>query len=106
MAKGLALAYLIIYNLACCAGWLHVLSVCITHIMDQSYTDIWNDLEFSLKVVQTAAVLEVIHSIIGLVKSPWITALMQVFSRVWTLWAVMVYMKLFYNCYEYFVLTN
>ena len=26
---------------------------------------------------------------VGLVKSPWVTALMQVFSRVWTLWAVM-----------------
>lgn len=42
-----------------------------------------------LKVVQTAAVLEVVHSMIGLVKSPWMTAFMQVFSRVWTLWAVM-----------------
>lgn len=39
--------------------------------------------------MQTAAVLEVVHSLVGLVKSPWVTALMQVFSRVWTLWAVM-----------------
>lgn len=31
----------------------------------------------ALKVVQTAAVLEVVHSMVGLVKSPWQTALMQ-----------------------------
>mmetsp|Transcript_22777 Transcript_22777/g.50657 ORF Transcript_22777/g.50657 Transcript_22777/m.50657 type:complete len:195 (-) Transcript_22777:92-676(-) len=49
----------------------------------------WPELEMGLKVVQTAAVLEVVHSLVGLVKSPWVTALMQVFSRVWTLWAVM-----------------
>jgi hypothetical protein len=30
-----------------------------------------------LKIVQTAAVLEVVHSMIGLVSSPWQTALMQ-----------------------------
>lgn len=50
---------------------------------------LWTDVEIPLKIVQTAAVLEVVHSLVGLVKSPWVTALMQVFSRVWTLWAVM-----------------
>lgn len=77
-----------------------------------------------LKIFQTMACLEVLHSMIGLVKSPWFTTFMQgkfetdticylllfftlvtitilfsnaspspltvtVFSRVWTLWAVM-----------------
>ncbi len=50
---------------------------------------LWNDVEHVLKIVQTAACLEVVHSLIGFVKSPWTTTLMQVFSRVWTLWAVM-----------------
>jgi very-long-chain (3R)-3-hydroxyacyl-CoA dehydratase len=35
------------------------------------------------------AVLEVLHAMLGLVKSPWTVAFMQVFSRVWTLWAIM-----------------
>jgi very-long-chain (3R)-3-hydroxyacyl-CoA dehydratase len=47
------------------------------------------DVEFALKAVQTAAVLEVVHSAIGFVRSPVGTTFMQVFSRVWTLWAVM-----------------
>jgi hypothetical protein len=34
-----------------------------------------------LKIVQTAAVLEVVHSMIGLVSSPWQTALMQGMSK-------------------------
>lgn len=92
MANGAVIAYLIVYNIACCAGWLYVFSICIRHITQQSYSDrvYWDELNLPLKVVQTAAVLEVIHSLVGLVKSPWVTALMQVFSRVWTLWAVMV----------------
>jgi very-long-chain (3R)-3-hydroxyacyl-CoA dehydratase len=92
MANGAVIAYLIIYNIACCAGWLYVLSICIRHITQQSYGEAvyWDELNLPLKVVQTAAVLVVIHSLVGLVKSPWVTALMKVFSRVWTLWAVMV----------------
>jgi hypothetical protein len=34
-----------------------------------------------LKIVQTAAVLEVVHSMVGLVSSPWQTALMQGMSK-------------------------
>jgi hypothetical protein len=37
----------------------------------------WDEVEPVLKVVQTAACLEVVNSLIGLVKSPWQTALMQ-----------------------------
>lgn len=87
--KGLVNFYLIIYNLVSCFGWLLVLQISITHILSNSINDIWTDVELPLKIVQTAACLEVLHSMIGLVKSPWVTALMQVFSRVWTLWAVM-----------------
>ncbi|KAJ1423934.1 tyrosine phosphatase-like protein, partial [Ochromonadaceae sp. CCMP2298] len=81
--------YLVVYNVACCLGWGFVLFVCAKHAHANSIDQMWPELEMGLKVVQTAAVLEVVHSLVGLVKSPWVTALMQVFSRVWTLWAVM-----------------
>eukprot|EP01035_Chromulina_nebulosa_P039453 gene39453-53343_t len=83
------LAYLFLYNLASCLGWLYVLYICVIHIANNSIDSLWSDVEIPLKVVQTAAVIEIFHSIVGLVKSPWVTTFMQVFSRVWTLWAVM-----------------
>ena len=42
-----------------------------------SIADTWSEVELPLKIVQTAAVLEVLHSMVGLVKSPWATAFMQ-----------------------------
>eukprot|EP01038_Epipyxis_sp_PR26KG_P015623 gene15623-21114_t len=61
----------------------HMLESCV------DIDKMWVDVELVLKVVQTAACLEVLHAMVGLVKSPWFTTFMQVFSRVWTLWAVM-----------------
>ncbi|RYG60887.1 hypothetical protein EON64_18985 [archaeon] len=52
-------------------------------------TELWGEVQGVLKVTQTAAVLEVLNALFGIVRSPWVTVLMQVFSRVWTLWAVM-----------------
>lgn len=52
-------------------------------------TELWTEVNGLLKVVQTAACLEVFNAMVGIVRSPWVTVLMQVFSRVWTLWAVM-----------------
>lgn len=68
-------------------SFLSILSLLL--IFPRRFDTLWGDVEVVLKIVQTAACLEVIHSLVGMVKSPWVTALMQVFSRVWTLWAVM-----------------
>eukprot|EP01041_Mallomonas_annulata_P002213 gene2213-4301_t len=82
-------AYLLVYNIASAVGWACVLLICIKHIASGSLDSLWDEVNMILKVVQTAACLEVLHSIFGLVKTPWIVSFMQVFSRVWTLWAVM-----------------
>lgn len=42
-----------------------------------SIESLYSDVEFTLKVVQTAAVLEIIHAAIGFVKSPVVTTAMQ-----------------------------
>lgn len=80
-----------LYNLAAAAGWAYVLSVCIKHIFfkETVTTDVWTETEKELKIVQTMAALEVVHAMVGLVGSGVVTTFMQVFSRVWTLWAVM-----------------
>lgn len=77
------------YNFACCLGWLYVLALCIKHVSNNSIDSLWGDVEMTLKVVQTAAVMEILHALTGVVKSPWFTTFLQVFSRVWVVWAVM-----------------
>ena len=42
----------------------------------------------AVAIVQTAAVLEIVHSISGLVKSPIPTAVIQVYSRLFLVWGV------------------
>lgn len=42
-----------------------------------SVEDLWDEVQFVLKVVQTAACLEIVHSMVGLVKSPWFTTFLQ-----------------------------
>jgi very-long-chain (3R)-3-hydroxyacyl-CoA dehydratase len=39
-------------------------------------------------VVQTLAVMEIVHAIAGLVKTPVPTTVIQVFSRLWLVWAI------------------
>jgi len=97
-------AYLVLYNLAAMAGWGVCLVMTAKHIFAtleaSAFNPVdcwgklgslafWKEVEFPLKVVQTAAVMEVLHNIFGLVPGSAFTTFMQVFSRVWTLWAVM-----------------
>ena len=42
----------------------------------------------AVAIVQTAAALEIVHSISGLVKSPIPTAVIQVYSRLFLVWGV------------------
>ena len=46
------------------------------------------NVEMPLKVVQTTAVMEVIHAAIGLVRSPVMITATQVASRIWVLWGI------------------
>jgi very-long-chain (3R)-3-hydroxyacyl-CoA dehydratase len=66
------------------------LGLCIRHLLQRSSPDaLWADIEKPIKIVQTAAVLEALHSMVGLVRSPWATCLLQVFSRLYVLWCIM-----------------
>lgn len=47
------------------------------HYDTNSIDTLWADVHVYLKVFQTMACLEIIHSMVGLVKSPWITTFMQ-----------------------------
>jgi len=88
-------AYLVAYNLSQFAGWSYMLWL-TTPLLQRALLDesgrgalaLWTAVEPALKLFQTAAVLEVLHAALGLVRSSAMVTLMQVFSRVAVTWAV------------------
>ncbi|EQC38270.1 hypothetical protein SDRG_04695 [Saprolegnia diclina VS20] len=88
-------AYLVLFNVASCLGWAYVLG----QTLQQLYADqnlattsagLWDLIGEPLKIVQTMAIMEVVHALIGLVRSPVGSTFMQVSSRLWLVWAINV----------------
>ena len=89
--------YLVLYNSACCAGWAVVWLLAVNSVIQKGLSDVptalsevyatpqLGDLLF---YVQGAAMLEILHSVLGLVRSPAMVAFMQVSSRIVALVAV------------------
>eukprot|EP00002_Diphylleia_rotans_P019849 TRINITY_DN3838_c0_g1_i1.p1 TRINITY_DN3838_c0_g1~~TRINITY_DN3838_c0_g1_i1.p1 ORF type:complete len:236 (-),score=43.62 TRINITY_DN3838_c0_g1_i1:156-863(-) len=87
--KGLVFLYLLAYNFTLASGWLYVLIQTAQHYANNgTYTTVYPKVEFQLKIWQTAALLEIFHSLFRFVKSPIQTTLMQVASRIYLLWAI------------------
>lgn len=101
--------YLIVYNLSCCAGWLIILLSAAQFLangirisgLKESLANVYSnsDLAFQvmtsnnplgdlLFVTQSAALLEIVHAALGLVRSPVVVTAMQVMSRIVALVAV------------------
>jgi hypothetical protein len=72
-----ATLYLAFYNAACIVGWGYIYTIFYGHYEATGHlygASLWAVLEMPLKVVQTAAVMEVVHASVGLVKSnPFLT---------------------------------
>lgn len=96
---GLKDVYLIFYNSACCLGWAHVLALAIQAVVSgipqdgvqEALANVYmaKGMATVLAYVQTAALMEILHAAIGLVRSPVIVTAMQVSSRIFALFAVM-----------------
>lgn len=82
--------YLIAYNWASFAGWSYVLIQTVRTLVATGgdYTKVYGVVGDQLVWVQTAAVLEILHSLFGLVKSPVGTTAMQVASRLLLVWGI------------------
>ena len=84
--------YLVGYNASCCIGWtivwgLGVQSLYGSIIVDSvtpviAATRVYNDVAMWLQISQSAAILEIIHAVIGLVRSPVSVTFMQVMSSI------------------------
>jgi len=105
-------AYLVLYNLASTAGWASVLYLAVQHLSAPSSTierlstrvpaiippsvaplyeratTTYAALGEHTKWVQTGAALEVLHSLLGFVRSPVQTTAMQVASRLYLVWGI------------------
>ena len=71
--------YLAAYNVLSAAGWAVVLRTTATaYLAGSTPAQLWADVGDSLCLVQTAAALEMLHSLFRLTRSPFAATFMQV----------------------------
>merc|ERR1711973_331572 len=88
-AQGISRFYLVIYNGVQAFGWFVILILGIKHLVEnETHIGIYSSVEIPLKVFQTAAILEVIHCVLGLVPSSVMLTAFQVSSRIFVTWAI------------------
>jgi very-long-chain (3R)-3-hydroxyacyl-CoA dehydratase len=90
--------YLILYNLGACAGWSLTLALALQTLakgipedgLKESLANVYaaEGLAMYLTYSQMAALLEILHAAVGLVRSPVIVTTMQVMSRIVALVAI------------------
>lgn len=81
--------YLYLYNTVLAYGWVYVLLLVVRHYLQgRPITELYSVVEIPLKLFQTFAIMEVVHSIVGLVPSPIVTTVMQVWSRLFVVWFI------------------
>ncbi|CAF0759490.1 unnamed protein product [Brachionus calyciflorus] len=87
--------YLILYNVILTVGWSLILYVTVqTGLTWKTQNDVltsknlYKNNEFLLQIFQTAALLEVVHAAIGIVRSNPVLVFVQVLSRITVVWFV------------------
>ncbi|KAK3166908.1 hypothetical protein OEA41_010033 [Lepraria neglecta] len=80
--------YLTAYNLICAVLWTAVLGRVILLVPLVGFENVAGGVGEFAKWTQTLAVLEIVHSALGLVRSPLSTTAMQVSSRLLLIWGV------------------
>ncbi|KAL3121438.1 hypothetical protein niasHT_006250 [Heterodera trifolii] len=82
--------YLLAYNAIQFLGWGSILVKTVLGLASgHSFPELYKNVEMELKIFQTAAILEIVHSVVGLVRSPVFTTIVQVFSRVTVVWLIL-----------------
>jgi very-long-chain (3R)-3-hydroxyacyl-CoA dehydratase len=83
-------AYLLAYNLLAAASWAYVLYLIVQHLAlrGKSIATLYDAIHMPLYFAQSLAILEIFHSLFGLVSSPVVTTMMQVYSRLQLVWGI------------------
>uniref|UniRef100_A0ACD5U6W8 Uncharacterized protein n=1 Tax=Avena sativa TaxID=4498 RepID=A0ACD5U6W8_AVESA len=89
MEAALKRAYLAVYNWAVFFGWAQVLYYAVTTLLQTGHQDVYAAVQRPLQLAQTASVLEIIHGLVGLVRSPVSATLPQIGSRLFVTWGIL-----------------
>ncbi|KAI5004747.1 hypothetical protein ZWY2020_031990 [Hordeum vulgare] len=81
--------YLSAYNWVVFYGWAQVLYYAITALLGDGHEGVYAAVERPLQLAQTAAVMEILHGLVGLVRSPVTATLPQIGSRLFLTWGIL-----------------
>ncbi|XP_022751128.1 very-long-chain (3R)-3-hydroxyacyl-CoA dehydratase PASTICCINO 2-like [Durio zibethinus] len=81
--------YLSIYNWTIFIGWFQVLFLALKTLKESDHEHVYNAVEKPLLLAQSAAVLEILHGLVGLVRSPISSTLPQIGSRLYLTWGIL-----------------
>ncbi|KAJ4883084.1 Very-long-chain (3R)-3-hydroxyacyl-CoA dehydratase PASTICCINO 2 [Raphanus sativus] len=81
--------YLTLYNWIVFAGWAQVLYFAVKTLKETGHENVYDAVEKPLQLAQTAAVLEILHGLVGLVRSPVSATLPQIGSRLFLTWGIL-----------------
>ncbi|XP_057967704.1 very-long-chain (3R)-3-hydroxyacyl-CoA dehydratase PASTICCINO 2A [Malania oleifera] len=81
--------YLSLYNWAVLVGWAQVFYLAVRTLRESSHEHVYSAVEKPLQLAQTAAVLEILHGLVGLVRSPITATLPQISSRLFVTWGIL-----------------
>uniref|UniRef100_I1PJQ9 Very-long-chain (3R)-3-hydroxyacyl-CoA dehydratase n=1 Tax=Oryza glaberrima TaxID=4538 RepID=I1PJQ9_ORYGL len=88
--------YLSVYNWAVFFGWAQVLYYAVTTLLESGHEAVYAAVERPLQFAQTAAFLEmallvaqILHGLVGLVRSPVSATLPQIGSRLFLTWGIL-----------------
>ncbi|KAL6012584.1 Very-long-chain (3R)-3-hydroxyacyl-CoA dehydratase PASTICCINO 2A [Asimina triloba] len=81
--------YLSIYNWAVFYGWAQVLYFAVKTLQESGHEKVYDAVEKPLQLAQTAAVMEILHGLVGLVRSPVSATLPQIGSRLYVTWGIL-----------------
>jgi very-long-chain (3R)-3-hydroxyacyl-CoA dehydratase len=93
MARGVIKAWLVAYNLLAAAGWVLTLASLVQFILDHNTfqgAELYAAIRIPLQISQSAAMLEVVHASLRFVKADPFTTAIQVASRLFVLWFVVI----------------
>uniref|UniRef100_A0A0D9Y3A1 Very-long-chain (3R)-3-hydroxyacyl-CoA dehydratase n=1 Tax=Oryza glumipatula TaxID=40148 RepID=A0A0D9Y3A1_9ORYZ len=81
--------YFSVYNWVVFIGWAQVSLSMILALLDDGHEAVYAAIERHLLFAQTAAIMEILHSILGLVRSPVSSTLPQITGRLFITWGIL-----------------
>lgn len=81
--------YLIFYNWIVFFGWFQVFYLAVKTLKESGHQSVYAAVEKPVILAQSAALLEILHSLTGIVRSPVTATLPQVSSRLYVTWGIL-----------------